>query len=282
MVIVGPFSVTMIRISFGLFFLTIFAHKRFQRLFIWTAIISTCILTTIVVPLFAIQCPAHQIVNSTCSRAYTQTYRYQTTAIWFNNVLSLTLILGDFGFAIMGLQAMYHTQLPLRAKIPVGMVLAIGLVTGICSTVRMAYVIKIWHKPDNIQMDLENEGRWLFLEDAVGLLVANLVYLKPLFKWTSVKARSLYSSKRTMSSFATSNHGVLEMDSGVVVKNKSVPRLSHVYEKNTMSPRDEFKCGGVRHMVESTRNDDGTDGDDDEIYGLANVRSQVFRKTDCV
>jgi len=145
--------------------------------------IITSILTVVIIPVLAIECPAHKLGNSTCPRAYTQTRPYKRTVTWLSFVWSLPLILGDFGFAIIGLWALIKMQMRIREKIPIGAVLAAGIVVGVFSTIRTAYVIKTFIDPTQARLDLIREARWIFLEVAVGIIVANVVFFRPLFSF---------------------------------------------------------------------------------------------------
>jgi len=182
-------SITFTRISFGFFFLSIFQHKRPQRIFIWSAVAITCVCAIVYIPFDSIICP-RVITYKTCARPWTLTTGYINADNALFVLVSLTIIIGDFGFVIMAIFALYHVQLPIIQKIPVGVLLALGTVDGVFCTIRMAIRIQLWIDPSNTSNAVTGNLstlRWMFLEVAVALITANLVLTRPLFSLMAKK-----------------------------------------------------------------------------------------------
>lgn len=88
------------------------------------------------------------------------------------------------------------------AKVSASMLLALGAIGSVCSLVRIAYIPEI-RSTDHFFSSAVEIAIWSIVEPGIGIFVASLATLRPLFKslkQTTLKVKSIGSSgKRTFS-----------------------------------------------------------------------------------
>jgi len=123
-----------------------------------------------------------------CARPWASSIGYINASNTLLVLYTLTLVIGDFGFAIMGILALWQIQIPRFEKIPVGLLLCLGLVGAIFSLIRLQTMMRIWIRPADPAMDSLIQAKWTYLEVSVGVICGNLVFIKPLIHWVGSKA----------------------------------------------------------------------------------------------
>jgi len=97
-------------------------------------------------------------------------------------ILTVLILVGQFGLTIMGVHAVYMIRLPIVAKLSAGILIAAQAVSGVATIVRLVYTIKIHNLPLSSSIA---EGilssQWSSVEIGLGIITANLALTRPAF-----------------------------------------------------------------------------------------------------
>lgn len=168
------------KISLGLFFLR-FLVTTWQR---WLVIVSITIFTIYSVAfLVAVYCtfgrPGHltdDILNDTCAGSSCGSWHVIGPLTYTGAALNSLI---DVVFAVLPVLFIHDTALPRRAKISICVLLGLGLISGIASTVRIPYISgldlnnTIYPSPKYISASI--------VELAAAILTLSCAALRPLF-----------------------------------------------------------------------------------------------------
>lgn len=168
-----------LKISVGFFFLGIFTHQRFHRLYIYFIMISSTILGLSYTPLGYFTCAQLKVFagDKSCPVGI------QRTSFVLFVLFSLVNIIGDFGLCLLGCAALWHIPQSRLTKLMAGLLLCIGCLGGVASIVRLSLYIAPTTQ-DKWSQELSWLLRWMVIEVGCSVLAANLVLVKPLFQTT--------------------------------------------------------------------------------------------------
>ncbi|KAL4789110.1 hypothetical protein BDV19DRAFT_395371 [Aspergillus venezuelensis] len=120
------------------------------------------------------------MIGGPCSPLKDGTLKCLEDVLLANAVLNIA---SDFAVVALPLPTIHHLRLPLKQRIGVGCLLALGSGVLICSTARLPYVIRLGHtyNPDSswTQAIL---GTWSVIELNLGVICACLMRFKPLIR----------------------------------------------------------------------------------------------------
>ncbi|KAF2221372.1 hypothetical protein BDZ85DRAFT_283445 [Elsinoe ampelina] len=183
-----------LKLSLCFFLLNIFTHHRPQRLTIHTIMAITVLTGTVYLAVGTFTCAQVKVLPgfaTTCPSAI------QTAATTTFVIFSLVTILGDFTLTALAIAALWVAQLPLPTKISACVVLALGSVGGVASTVRLAVVLE----PTDFARYTQQSFSlllWVLIEMAVGICAANLAMAKVLLHKVLVGLKLLSTQRTTV------------------------------------------------------------------------------------
>lgn len=186
-------SLKALKISLGYFFLNIFSHMKIQKMMIWTVMAISTTVGVVYVAVGNLTCAQIKAIpglETTCPTAV------QTAATVLFVIFSIITIVGDFAFALMGIFALWGATMPLPTKLSACILLALGSIGGVASTVRLAVVLE----PTNFAKYTQQSFtllRWVLIEIALGIIAANLAMVRILFQRVLARVGILSSAGET-------------------------------------------------------------------------------------
>ncbi|KAF2149737.1 hypothetical protein K461DRAFT_323279 [Myriangium duriaei CBS 260.36] len=172
-----------VKISIGYFFIHIFSHQRYKRIAIYAMMILSTLLGIAYLPLGNFSCAQFKVfpgVTKSCPAPV------QHAASILFVAFSIVNIGSDFALALMGCFALWQAKLPILTKISASLLLCLGSMGGVASTVRLA----IWFTPADLAKYSQETlalVRWILIELAFSVIAANLAMIRPLFHAGLVK-----------------------------------------------------------------------------------------------
>ena len=101
-------------------------------------------------------------------------------------MFSIVNITSDFALTLMACTALWQAKLPTPTKISAALLLCLGSMGGVASSIRLA----IWFEPADIAKYTQETlalVRWILIELAFSVIAANLALTRPLFHSLMVK-----------------------------------------------------------------------------------------------
>ncbi|PNS15650.1 hypothetical protein CAC42_4102 [Sphaceloma murrayae] len=183
----GIFALALVtlKISLGFFFLKIFSHKRYQR---WT-IFALCILSTITgIAYFAFASFTCTVLKQAPGTELECPIQPVSNGVFY--AFSVVSIASDYIFTIMAIYALWQAKLPITTKLPACILLVMGTVGGIASTIRFSLLVKPV-TPETYLTQLFDVGKWTIVEHSIGVIAANLAMTRPLLHAWLVRVKDL-------------------------------------------------------------------------------------------
>ncbi|TKX19184.1 hypothetical protein C1H76_8638 [Elsinoe australis] len=172
----GMFALALValKISLGFFFIKIFSHKRIQR---WS-IISLCVLSTITgLAYFAFASFTCTVLKQAPGSEAQCPIQPVAQGVFY--AFSVVSIASDYIFTLMAVYALWQAKLPITTKLPACMLLVMGTVGGVASTIRFSLLVKPVTPQDYVSQ-LFDVGKWTIVEHSIGVIAANLAMTRPL------------------------------------------------------------------------------------------------------
>ncbi|GAB7346583.1 hypothetical protein MBLNU457_5771t1 [Dothideomycetes sp. NU457] len=184
-------TMTLLKVSLGLFFLNIFTRRRSWQRYVIHAIIWFSVLYGIINIGFSLgTCGPEKLFGATCKlrSAYSQ------ISISWSSINIIT----DFMLAALTIQAIWTAHLPIPTKITASAVLALGTMGGVASIVRIILI----SLPNGSPSQGLGAAYWSLIEASIGIAAASFATLRPLFRSCMEGVQSKGSTNK-----ATTNAG---------------------------------------------------------------------------
>ena len=172
-----------LKISLGFFFIHIFSHRRYYKIAIYVMMGLSTVLGLTYLPIGNFTCAQFKafpgIVNK-CPQPL------QNAASILFVMFSIVNITSDFALTLMACTALWQAKLPTPTKISAALLLCLGSMGGVASSIRLA----IWFEPADIAKYTQETlalVRWILIELAFSVIAANLALTRPLFHSLMVK-----------------------------------------------------------------------------------------------
>lgn len=165
------------KLSLAAFFLRIVV-ENWQRRTIYIAVAVYTILGTVFLLLSIFHCgnPVHVFRNYAAGKCI----RFSIYAAFAYIQGSLNAIT-DWLFAFLVFFVVQKSMMPMRAKVSVYSVLAIGVLASTASCVRLAYVLGLALNPAFLKHSIQI-AIWSIIEPGLGIIAASLMTLRPIFQ----------------------------------------------------------------------------------------------------
>ncbi|KAF4549627.1 Hypothetical protein D9617_20g026830 [Elsinoe fawcettii] len=173
------FALITVKLSICHFFLGIFTHMKPQRIIIHVIMAVSTFVGVVYVVVGYFTCASVKSLPG-----FEDTHcpaRLQTAATVLFVIFSVVTIVGDFSLALMGINALWHIQLPLPSRISACLLLALGSVGGVASSIRLAVVLE----PTDFARYTQQSFtllEWVLIELAVSVCAANMAMARMLFQ----------------------------------------------------------------------------------------------------
>lgn len=182
----GLYVLTMVflKMSLGFFLLKIFTIDKPKRIIV---IVVVCVCSVFSLVYFfwtLIGCAASATFYPTGEVCHSVTAYSHFTTFW--NTLNAST---DLLFALLATLAMWNVKLPLLAKISTGGLLVLGTLGGIASLIRLGLLLRQSNQSNQIVHSLQ-AGYWTIIEAGIGITVASLATLRPLFRCCIERAKT--------------------------------------------------------------------------------------------
>ncbi|KAF4549942.1 Hypothetical protein D9617_19g102470 [Elsinoe fawcettii] len=170
------FTMVLLKISLGLFFLDIFKAYLPQRLVVWFIMITST--------LWGIAYCLFSVLSCGLLRGFFPTAN--DCAVWhqyadFSRAWSSYNAATDMIFAGISVHALWIANLRLRTKIYASALLVFGSIGGIASIIRIVVLSEAGQGAAVYTIGLQS-GYWTLVEAGIGITAANLACLRPLLR----------------------------------------------------------------------------------------------------
>ncbi|KAF2399305.1 hypothetical protein EJ06DRAFT_522802 [Trichodelitschia bisporula] len=214
-------SVTMVKISVCLMLLRIKRERMWQRGLL--GLIGVLLV-------IAVAGMVSQLLQCRPLRANWNIYlKLEGGHCWDNSVLEtvtyvLSALFGTTDLVCAFLPLFFIRQLnrPLREKIVLALLMALGLLAAACSIVKAVLLKKLLNSADPL-WDGEAIGIWTYSEVYIGIIAANIPCLRSLLEkvFTLIAGSQAISRKATIGPIASAEAGVLGRGNGGMYENRS-------------------------------------------------------------
>ena len=158
---------------------------------LWASIVVLLVSNVILTLLWAFQCKPIKAVWD---------FEIPHQCFSHNQILQMILaqalisIISDFGLSLFPIVILHKLNMRFKAKLGIGVLMGLGLITGACSIVRTVLNGK------SLAQDATYGGItnwfWRLFEVDLGLICACIPTLVPLWKWTLTKVKKMYAGSR--------------------------------------------------------------------------------------
>ncbi|GAM89131.1 hypothetical protein ANO11243_071660 [Dothideomycetidae sp. 11243] len=183
-----------IKISLGFFFINIFSHRRGHRIAIYIMMVLSTVIGLAYLPIGNFTCAQFKEFPGMANNCPASLQRSANVLFVMFSVIN---IVSDFALSGMACGALWVAKLPLPTKVSAGLLLCLGSVGGVASTIRLG----IWLTPaDDAKYTQETLAlvRWILIELAFSVVAANLAMVRPLFQAMLVKLGLMSLIETTM------------------------------------------------------------------------------------
>ncbi|PNS18130.1 Glycogenin-1 [Sphaceloma murrayae] len=189
----GIYALVMIALKFslGFFFLRILSHRKAYRYAVYVIFVFSTLTGLTYWALSTFTCAQIKDVQAIDGACAVQT---ATTDVF--TTFSVVTITSDFVLAIMAVAALWRAKLPLPTKLVAGLLLALGTVGGVASTIRLVLILQPTDPQDYLEQ-LFASGRWVVIEIATGIIAANLAMIRPILHKMLEKMRIISTVRTT-------------------------------------------------------------------------------------
>jgi len=181
-----------LKLSLAVFFLRIVV-KPWQRWLIWGTLITYTMFSIAYLLIALLQCgnPHDFLVNTVTEKCMSFPKIVEPLGYAHSTFNAVT----DWVFAILPIFVLQEAQLPRAAKLPIICLIILAALGSISSCIRIAYIPDLDPKPDFF-IKAETIAIWSVVEPGMGITVASLATLRPIFRCLADRTRSALTSSK--------------------------------------------------------------------------------------
>ncbi|KAL2357039.1 hypothetical protein BJ546DRAFT_837614, partial [Cryomyces antarcticus] len=187
-------STVILKISLGIYFLRI-AIKKWQIYTIYSLMTISTLYGIIYFLVAIFQCGLPSLFLQ--HQLHKQCINPQTLlGLGYTHAVISTIT--DWTFAILPIFVLWNTNMDIRSKVSVAIILTLGAIGSIATIIRAKYIYGIVYFDQDFFYNATNIGMWSTIEPGIGITAGSLATLRPLFKCCLQHARNsrLSSSSR--------------------------------------------------------------------------------------
>lgn len=172
------FCIITLKISIGMFILSIFSASRLHRYSVYAIMLLTLLFGIIYLPFGVFTCAQFRTYADEVLSC-PQHIQIATSVLYA--LFTIITFIGGFAYCLMGAMALWRANLPRSTTILASLLIALFSIAGITAIVRLALLLM----PADISR-LSQEELWMvrvmLIEIAVSMIAANMAMTRPLFQ----------------------------------------------------------------------------------------------------